>query len=747
MRHISKYFPILITLFIVAIGVLSYFIQLPFMNLMELQTIDLRFMARGKKIPGPTVVMAVIDEKSVEEEGRWVWPRSKIADLITKISDAGARVIALDIVFSEPENTQAQVSVQDIYQKLKDNSALDRKTAVYLEQLLKASDNDAILSEAIRNSKAKVVLGYFFHERIKGIERLDENKIKFQEALIQNSRIKMVHYSSEKAFDITFLPVDLPEASIPVLTNSSKYCGFFNMKQDNDGVLRWIPAMLSFNKGLYANLSLQALSAYWSQPITIEVADFGVERLAIGDHLIPTGEMGEITINYRGGEKMFPHISATDILHDRVAKEQLKDKIVLIGATAVGIYDLRVTPFANEFPGVEAHANLIDMVLSQDFLLFPARAAYIAFAAMLIAGLFLTFIIHRVNALMGAMAAGLVISAYVYICIYMFNSKGIVLNLIYPSTVILLVYIVISAYRYLVEEGQKRFIKGAFSTYVSPAVVDQLIKSPEKLDLGGEEREITAFFSDIEGFTTISEKLTPKALVELLNEFLTEMADIIMANLGTVDKFEGDAIIAMFGAPVALENHAEAACNACIHMQKRLEALREKWQQEKQLTIRMRIGLCSGLAVVGNMGSKSRLDYTMMGDTVNTAARLEGVNKVYGTYIMISETTYEQVKEKVIVRELDAVNVVGKKKPVKIYQLIGHPGEISQESLQMVDFYHKGLNAYREQKWDLAIGYFKNALLVVADDKPSKVMIDRCEEFKESPPGEGWNGAHVLKSK
>ncbi len=747
MRKPVNVSPTLLTLMIIYLGILSYFIRIPFLDLIELKTIDLRFMARGEKSPTPTVALAVIDEKSIDQEGRWVWPREKIADLISKISEAGARVIALDMVFPEPDNTGNKGLVTTIYQRLLQNGHIDPAIAEYLDMLSRLQDKDQILADAITNSRACVVLGYFFHERAKDIQHLDEPQVKLHESLIQNSRIRQVQYASEAAFHTEFFTVDAPEPSIPKISNAARSSGFFNMRPDNDGVLRWIPAILEFNKGLYLNLSIQALSAYWQAPVSVQVADYGVERLYIGDRSVPCGEKGEIMINYRGGTKTFPHISATDIINGRISKDQLKDKIVLVGATAVAIYDLRVTPFANDFPGVEAHANLIDTILTRDFIFFPAWGAYIDFMIMLGAGLVLGFIVPRVNVLLGAGMAVTILLGYNFLCIYFFARQGIVLNMVYPTALMLMVYIVISVYRYLVEEEKKRFIKNAFSTYVSPAVVDQLIKSPEKLVLGGEKREITAFFSDLEGFTTISEKLSPEALVELLNEFLTEMADIIVAHAGTVDKFEGDAIIAMFGAPVAIDHHALAACRACIQMQKRLEVLREKWHREKQLTIRMRIGLCSGPAVVGNMGSKNRFDYTMMGDTVNTAARLEGVNKVYGTYIMISESTYQDVKEEMVARELDAVNVVGKERPVKIYQLIGARGEVKQEMLDMIDFYQKGLNAYREQKWDLAIGYFKNALMAVQNDTPSRVLMDRCEEYRETPPGPGWNGAYILKSK
>jgi adenylate cyclase len=297
------------------------------------------------------------------------------------------------------------------------------------------------------------------------------------------------------------------------------------------------------------------------------------------------------------------------------------------------------------------------------------------------------------------------------------------------------------------ETKKKRFIKNAFSTYLAPTVVNQLLESPGNLELGGEERDITAFFSDVQGFTSISEALTPNEIVELLNEFLTEMTDIIFKHEGTVDKFEGDAIIAFFGAPNILKNHAERACIACIKMQKRLSDLREKWQENDKPQLKMRIGLCTGNAVVGNMGSESRMDYTMMGDTVNTAARLEGVNKIYGIYTLISETTCKAAGSSIATREIDTIYVVGKNEPVTIYQILGKDSDVDDLMKKVNQHYAAGLQAYRNQDWDKAVKLFNAALKISPDDGPSNTMMDRSKKFKSNPPGKNWNGSYTVTTK
>lgn len=747
MRGRFKISPAWIILIVVCTGIAAYLVRVPFLDLMELKTIDLRLLARGEILPGPEVVMAVIDEKSLDYEGKWIWPRKKIADLINRLSEAGARVIALDICFVEPDDGREIMVISDIGRRLDDMGILAPDVRRYLDFLARENDNDRLLAEAVARSEATVVLGYFFKQRGVEADHKEKEQILQQTSLIDNSLIRQVQWASERSFDVIFPESYIPEVNIPVLSDAASHSGFFNMEPDPDGVLRWINGMHKFDGNLYANLSLQALSAYWRQPVTVRVADHGVTNLMIGDCRIPTDELGRIMVNYRGGPRTFPHISATDILRGNVNEGALKDRIVLVGATAVGIYDLRVTPFATVFPGVEVHANLIDMILSGDFLFYPAWAAYIDVLAILILGGLLGFLLTRVSVLAGVACGFLMTSGYVFATYYFFTRNGVVFNIVYPITALLLVYVIVSAYRYLVEESEKRFIRNAFSTYVSPAVVDQLIRSPGNLVLGGERREITAFFSDVAGFTSISEKLSPEALVELLNEFLTEMTDIIQARNGTVDKFEGDAIIAMFGAPVPQADHALAACAACIDMQKRLVSLREKWEEEKQLTIRMRVGLCSGPAVVGNMGSRKRFDYTMMGDTVNTAARLEGVNKQYGTYVMISHSTYELVKGKMVARELDAVNVVGKAVPVKIYELIGEIGRVDAPTLQALQSYASGLNAYRQRQWDAAERFFHQVMGIMPNDAPSRIMIDRCAAYRENAPPDDWDGAFVLTSK
>jgi len=385
--------------------------------------------------------------------------------------------------------------------------------------------------------------------------------------------------------------------------------------------------------------------------------------------------------------------------------------------------------------GVEIHAQITHNIIQQNFI------RRLSFTGVLICGFFLwigsALIFFRIRPHIGLTVLVLELIAGISIALWLFSIKQFYVPLITIMAPVSACYLVSPFILYWQTWRETQFIRQAFSTYVSPTVVKQLTKNPELLELGGKAVEITAFFSDIEGFTGISEKLQPAELVELLNEFLTEMTDIILRHEGTVDKFEGDAIIAFFGAPNPLENHALNAVRASAEMQIRLAALRETWQAQNKPALKMRIGLCSGKAVVGNMGSAKRMDYTMMGDTVNTAARLEGVNKTYGTYTLISHTTAALAGDKFI----------GKKEPVTIYELNTQAEAFGEDQVQTLVSYNKGLAAYRLRDWKLAAGFFQVALAIWPDDRPGQIMLQRCRQFDVKPPADDWDGAAVMLSK
>jgi adenylate cyclase len=747
LKRLAKLQHAIIFLSITFLGLVSYAVGIPFMDLMELKALDLRFHSREPIQPQAEIVLAAIDEKSIAREGKWIWPRSKLADLVHQLSKAGARVIAFDIGFLEADNKHLVDTLTSIQREIRRIGQTAPDVETYLEKLKRQSDNDALLVEAIEASDVPVVLGFFFQMDSSIAPEIAEADMRRHQANIRQSKYNLELYASEAARRVPLPQPIYPQSNITDISNAARYAGYFNMIPDRDGVIRWLPSVYRFNDALYAPLSLVTASAYLDSQIAVHVDDFGVRNIQIGDITIPTDEGGRILINYRGAEKTFPYLSVTDILHERVPPGSIKDKIVMVGATAVGIFDLRVTPFGGVFPGLEIHANLVDSVLAEDFLQRPKWIALFDILAILLAGLLMGLALPRVPVIPGiALMIGIFLS-YIFFCQFLFSRFGLVLNVIYPLAVLLLVYVGITAYRYFVETRQKRFIKNAFSTYLAPSVVKQLIDYPEQLILGGEERDITAFFSDVQGFTGISETLGPREIVELLNEFLTEMTNIILKHEGTVDKFEGDAIIAFFGAPNIQPDHAARALAASIEMQQRLVQLRTQWGAAGKPALKMRIGLCTGPAVVGNMGSQNRMDYTMMGDTVNIASRLEGLNKLYGVYTLVSESTVCAAGDGYLIREIDSVKVAGKKAPVTVYELIGRSGEAAEDIRGLIGHYARGLEAYRQRQWERAVDGFEAALGILPADGPSRTMLERCRRLKTSPPPDSWDGSYDVRTK
>ncbi|HPS87778.1 MAG TPA: CHASE2 domain-containing protein [Spirochaetota bacterium] len=428
-----------------------------------------------------------------------------------------------------------------------------------------------------------------------------------------------------------------------------------------------------------------------------------------------------------------------------IRTEDLKNKIGIIGLTATGTSDIASIPLHNEYPGVGTYHNTINTIMQREFIKTPGKA--VAFLIIILVALFTGFIVQKLSSRKSLAAAILGFLFINILAFYLFivhsiwlEQLGINLALLFPS-------IIIISIKLISEESQKKFIKGAFSRYIAPDVIDQIMLNPESLELGGENRRITIFFSDVAGFSTISEKLSPPELVALLNEYLSEMTDIIISHGGTIDKYEGDAIMAFYGAPQPYIDHELRACKAAIDMKKRLREMQEKWRSVGQHELFVRMGMNTGLAVVGNMGSKMRMDYTAMGDSVNLASRLEGANKWYGTTAMISENTYTNVKDHVDVRKLDTIRVIGKTEPIVIYELFGIKGTLPQKVYDVIELYNKGLEMFGEHQWKKALKFFTDALEILPDDGPSKTYVGRCEDYMKKPPSKNWDGVYSLKSK
>jgi adenylate cyclase len=746
LKTLTRFTPTKITLFVIFIALVLFFADFRFLHFMELKTLDLRIASRGARSPGSETVIAVIDEKSLAELGRWPWSRDTMARLVDKLRAAGAKAIGFDVIFSEPDEGAHLKTIDGIIHELKKSGFKEEKIFSILNQKKATGDTDALLARSISRAK-NVTLGYFFHLSQKDISHLSENDISERAKLISNSRYQMIKATEKGAGDDALIHGYAPEVNLKILSDVAEDSGYFNALSDKDGAMRWSPLVIKFRGDYYPSLAVSVLRQYLNSPVlSLNLQEYGVENLGIGRIKIPTDEAGRLLINYLGPAKTFPHYSVADIIAEKISPEHLRDKIVLVGATAVGIYDMRVTPFGAAYPGVEIHATVIDNILRGNFLIHSGLTKFIDVCLIILLGLGVGLIIPRLRAVRGIIVLIILLGLFVAVNILLFSRFNVWLNLVYPVLTMLFIYLGITVYRYISEEKEKKKIRGAFQYYLTASVINEMLKDPTKLKLGGDKKDLSVLFSDIRGFTTISEKLTPEELVSLLNEYLTAMTDIVFEYEGLLDKYMGDAIMAVYGAPLDQPDHAKRACLAALAMMDELHKLQDKWQKENRPALDIGIGINTGEMVVGNMGSQMRFDYTVMGDMVNLGSRLEGINKEYGTNIIISEFTYNAVSDIVTCRELDLVQVKGKQKPIKIYELLAEKKDEGKWK-DLIQAFEHGLAFYRGAKWDEAISSFEKALAIYPEDRPSLMYIERCKKLKKEPPAQSWDGVFTMKTK
>ena len=605
----------------------------------ELLLYDLRYQMRGKTTPPKEIVIVAIDDKSLKKIGRWPWERKKMASLIDILSKMGAKVIFMDIIFSE------------------------------------AAKDDEILRNAIKRA-GNVILPIVFDFKEEKRDVLDG--ILYQYAFTEIAKTENFNVFSPIVADDVLIPVK-------ALSHQALAMGHINMVADRDGVLRWEMMAIEYNGQFFPSLALQAARIYLGLPME-EMSLIAAEGVRLGNEIIPTDFWNRMLIHYYGPIKTFPHISIVDLMENRVDPSAVKDKIALIGATAIGIYDLRVTPASPAMPGVEKHANVIASILHKKYLQKTKTITNILI--IFLTGILLTFFMIRVKAILGAILSFALISLIYFIGYTIFFKKGLWIDMSYSSISILSIFFITTTYRYATEERYAKRIRSMFSSYVTEKIVNELIKNPNLAKLGGERREITVLFSDIRGFTTFSEKNAPEEVVAMLNEYLGEMTQVIFQWDGTLDKFVGDEIVAFWGAPLPQENHAELAVKCSLHMIKRLKELQQKWQAEGKTPLDSGVGLNTGEVIVGNIGAEGKkMDYTVIGDHVNLGARVEGLTRKYNTHILITEFTLEKIREAVLkgdlyklnVKGLEKVIVKGKEKPVTVYEI--SPTEGGTESV------------------------------------------------------------------
>ncbi len=745
---------------ITALSLLLYFFPLPFVNDLELLYQKAQFHWRGVEGAGNDVVIAAVDEKSLDQLGRWPWSRDKFARIVDNLTAMGARVIAFDMVFSGQDESGGLPGYLSLKEKLVQKQIKDSPAISLLNEEIEKANRDAIFSKSIKKS-GRVVLGYFFHFSPSGLSHLSREELDQNFKNVRATRFRGFIKSDQAINPSEF---NIPgtyavESNLDVLSRQTRNAGYFSFDVEADGTLRRQPLLVQYHDPasdrdfFFPSLAIKAIEKFTKGTLLFKVGPAGVEKVLIDTKepiVIPTNAKGEILINFLGNQGSFPYVSLADVYSpekEKLDSNLLKDKIVLVGATATALKDIRMTPFDPVFPGVEIHATIIDNILNGKSLYQPAWLKLAEIAFLVFWGFLLSLLFSRTNPLLGLVLWSLLTFSYFCMVQWLFVNQRFFFFGTLPTLQSLAILSLMMAHRYFAEQDQKKFIRGVFDQYVSPEVIDRLIQHPDNMKLGGEEKELTAYFTDLAGFTSFSEKMTAEAQVKFLNEYLGEMSDILLKHNGTLDKYDGDAIKAFFGAPVYFENHAEKACVVALGMQHRLDELNQKWKNEGLPELKMRIGINTGMIVVGNLGSKTRMSYGMNGDAVNLAARLEGANKFYGTWNMISESTYLQAKEAIEAREMDHIQVVGRKTAVKIYELLGPKGSLSPDQQKKFAVFHKGLESYKLGNWSMATRIFHTVLELDPEDGPTKVLLNRCRELEQTPPEGEWQGIYALSSK
>ncbi|RMF98281.1 MAG: adenylate/guanylate cyclase domain-containing protein [Candidatus Schekmanbacteria bacterium] len=717
--------------------------RISIINRLELMTLDFRFKIRGvEKLPEDVKIVA-IDNDSIKKIGRWPWDRKIIAKLVDKLSAASASVITLDIIFSEPQISEESKLISNLIEKIKKENKGNQMKALIedLKEKLKNLDSDQILAESFENA-GNVILAMSMNPFSPEIKELDSDTL---ENLARSS-----YFLEEDEANLKeeIEPIEAKEVLIPLNKFMDTAYAVGNaeaVSTDIDGVVRKEWMIEKYMDALYPCLALWATMVHLNADIDQLKIIFG-ESVQLKDINIPIDERGRYLISYYGPQGTVPYYSAVDVLEGKIDSDTFKDKMVFVGYAATGLGDKWVTPFGIMF-GVEKQATIAQNFLDRKFLVHPALAILYDLFSILLIGTILSFTLTKLSPSKSGFLALAVFILVIIIISSIFIYYNIWINMVFPLLTTASLYVSITSYRFLTEEKEKRKIRGAFQQYLSPSVVNEVTKDPSKLKLGGEEKPLTILFSDIRGFTSISEALTPVELVHLLNEYFNEMTYVITEqNGGTLDKFIGDAIMAFWGAPVEIENHAEKACLSALGMMEGLKKLREKWDKEGKPPVDIGIGINTGNVVVGNMGSDRRFDYTVMGDGVNLASRLEGINKTYGTNIIISEFTEKEIPEYFIRREVDLVRVKGKLKPVKIYELMGTT-ENENGLIEKASLFIEGIKLYEKRKWKEAKEIFKAVIEKYPNDGPSKVYIERCSAYEISPPPEDWDGVFVMTTK
>jgi adenylate cyclase len=719
----------------------SQAVRLGFIDQMELLAYDARLLMTMPGDIDPRIVIVDIDEESLAAEGQWPWRRDRLAEMLDTLFDHyKVSLVAFDIVFAEPDDKSGLRSLQELADgRLKSDSAFQSE----FEQLREDLDFDARFAASMKNRP--VILGYYFNRRAEGGTDVTAGSLP-QPTFIKGSfQGKRIAFREAQGFG----------SNLAIFQEAAAGAGHFNPWLDRDGVVRRVPMLYSYEDQQYESLSLAVvrtlLGAKRTEPVYAPVPFgsrrnySGLEWLRVGDRLVPVDEHLQSLVPYRGRQGSYPYVSAADVLERTADMSALEGGVILVGTTAPGLLDLRSAPVQNGFPGVEIHANLISGILENRIKENPAYTLGAEVAILAVVGIALALMLPLLTPLwanIGTLIA-LIFSIAANLAIWQFSN--LVLPIASGLLLILFLFMFNMSYGYFVETRGKRQLTGLFGQYVPPELVDEMAADPESYSMEGESREMSVLFSDVRGFTTVSEGLEPRELTALMNEFLTPMTAVIHNYRGTIDKYMGDAIMAFWGAPLEDRDHARHAVVAGMEMIRRMTELDETFKTRGWPALRIGVGINTGVMNVGNMGSEFRMAYTVLGDAVNLGSRLEGLTKGYGVSIIVSEDTARAVPEYAYL-ELDRVRVKGKDKPVGIYQPLCLREQVSKDTKDELKLYREALKYYRSQNWDMAELQFLS-LFKASQRYLYKMYAERVAFFRTSPPPTDWGGVFTHTTK
>lgn len=741
-QHIVRYALGLLVL-LALLGHAAHFYQLGFINRLDAIIYDAKIRLTMPQRMDERVVILDIDEKSLGEIGRWPWGRDRVSQLVTKLFDQhGIVLLGFDVVFAEPDESSGLKVLEKLAAKeLKDSPQYQAAFKELRPQL----DNDGRFAEALKGRP--VILGYYLSGRSDGVSSGALPAPVLPRGSFTGRSIPFTVWANHGG--------NLPEFQKAALTG-----GHFNPLVDFDGISRRVPLLAEYKGEYYEALSLAMVRALVGQPKVVpwfpednwmsskgyqgmEAIDLPTAR---GTMRIPVDENVAALIPFRGYQGSYRYYSIADIMADRLKPGELKGKIALIGTTAPGLLDLRATPVGEAYPGVEIHANLITGMLDGEIKLKPPYVLGAEVVLLLVAGLAMVVLLPLLSPLRATLFTLLVLLVVVTFNLAFWHYGNLVLPLGSGLLMVLALFALNMSYGYFVESRSKRQFTELFGQYVPPELVEEMSRDPEAYSMEGRKAELTVLFSDVRGFTTISEGLGPDELTHLMNDYLSTMTEVIRKNRGTLDKYIGDAIMAFWGAPVGDSQHARQAVVTAMQMQSAIPTVNKAFAAKGWPEIRIGIGVNTGEMTVGDMGSVVRKAYTVMGDAVNLGSRLEGITKQYGVSILVGEGTRKAVKD-VIFREVDRVQVKGKEEPVAIFEPVGLEGEVGKAMLEEIKLWNQALRHYRAGEWDQTEVMLLNLSRMAPERALYGKYMERVEYLRKEPPGPGWKGVWKFETK